>query len=439
MLVNDQESLVDTGRIYVKGGDGGDGAASFRREKYIPYGGPDGGDGGDGGHVFMRASNTRNTLYEFRHKKRFLAEDGKNGSGSNMAGKAGKDTVILVPVGTLVYEAETGEVITDLNKPGETVVLARGGKGGRGNARFASPTNQAPKAAEKGEPGEELFVRLELKILADVALIGFPNVGKSTLISLISNARPKIANYHFTTLSPNLGVVMASEFLGYIVADVPGLVKGAHKGVGLGHNFLRHIERCKALVHLLDVAQIEERDFIQDYTDIRHELEAYETKLAEKPEIIVANKSDLLSEELLRERLELFREETGKEIMAISAATGKGIEELKRAIWKLIGNSESFLERMNTNENSSLPSVEPIVHQAPDPGNFKVEKDSLGRYVVHGPAVDFYLRKIKAYKFKDRFIMDKLEKGGLTSKLKEAGIQEGDTVVLDEREYDFKE
>ena len=439
MLANDQESLVDTGRIYVKAGDGGNGAVSFRREKYIPYGGPDGGDGGSGGHVFLRASNSRNTLYEFKHKRKFMAQDGENGGGSNMAGRKGRDLVILVPVGTIAYDAETGETLADLNRPGETVVLARGGKGGRGNARFTSSTNQAPKASENGEPGEELYVRLELKILADVALIGFPNVGKSTLISVVSNARPKIANYHFTTLSPNLGVVMATEFLGYIVADVPGLIKGAHQGIGLGHSFLRHIERCKILVHLLDIAQTEERDFVQDYFDIRYELEFYRTELLEKPEIVVGNKSDLLAPELLNERVKLFKEKTGKEILPISAATSRGVEDLKRLIWNVIGDSESFLNRLKVEEDLPLPVVEPVVYTAPEPENFKVEKDSRGRFVVSGPAVDFYFRKIKAQKFRDRFIMDKLEKGGLTTKLKNAGIEEGDTVVIDDREYVFRE
>jgi GTP-binding protein len=439
MLTNDQESLVDAGRIYVKAGDGGDGAVSFRREKYIPYGGPDGGDGGSGGHIFLRASNSRNTLFEFKRKKKFLAPDGEGGSGSNMAGRKGKDQIILVPVGTIAYNAETGDILADLNRPGETIVLARGGKGGRGNARFASSTNQAPKAAENGEPGEELFVRLELKILADVALVGFPNVGKSTLISVISNARPKIANYHFTTLSPNLGVVMATEFLGYIVADVPGLIKGAHKGIGLGHSFLRHIERCKMIVHLLDIAQTEERDFIQDYRDIREELEFYKGELLSKPELVVANKSDLLTADELKERMSEFTRATGKVIIPLSAATGSGVEDLKKSIWSVIGNSESFLKRMKTEENLPLPAVEPIVYTAPNPENFQVVKDHMGRYVVSGPAVDFYLRKIRAHKFRDRFIMDKLEVGGLTLKLKQAGIEEGDTVVIDEREYVFRE
>ncbi|HPM96342.1 MAG TPA: Obg family GTPase CgtA, partial [Mesotoga sp.] len=313
------------------------------------------------------------------------------------------------------------------------------GKGGRGNARFTSSTNQAPKASENGEPGEELYVRLELKILADVALIGFPNVGKSTLISVVSNARPKIANYHFTTLSPNLGVVMATEFLGYIVADVPGLIKGAHQGVGLGHSFLRHIERCKILVHLLDIAQTEERDFVQDYFDIRYELEFYRAELLEKPEIVVGNKSDLLTPDMLNERVRLFKEKTGKEILPISAATSKGVDDLKRLVWNVIGDSESFLNRLKVEEDLPLPVVEAIVYTAPEPENFKVEKDSRGRFVVFGPAVDFYFRKIKAQKFRDRFIMDKLEKGGLTNKLKNAGIEEGDTVVIDDREYVFRE
>lgn len=439
MLANDQESLVDTGRIYVKAGDGGNGSVSFRREKYIPFGGPDGGDGGRGGHVFLRSTNSINTLYEFKHKRKFVAQSGESGHGSNMAGKKGKDLVIRVPVGTIAYDAESGDIIADLCNPGQIVAIARGGKGGRGNARFVSSTNQAPKAAENGEPGEELFVRLELKILADVALVGFPNVGKSTLISVISNARPKIANYHFTTLSPNLGVVMANYEQGYIVADVPGLIKGAHEGIGLGHKFLRHIERCKTIVHLLDISESEERDFIQDYRDIRYELEFYKRELADKPEIIVANKCDLITEEERRKRLKLFKESTGKEIIPISAATHEGIQPLKEAIWKHIESDPSYFSYMKADEESPLPQVEPVVLTAPYPEDFRVEKDSSGRYVVLGPAVDFYVRKIRAFKYRDRFIMDKLEKGGLSSKLRNAGIMEGDTVVIDDREYVFKD
>jgi GTP-binding protein len=232
---------------------------------------------------------------------------------------------------------------------------------------------------------------------------------------------------------------MATEFLGYIVADVPGLIKGAHKGIGLGHSFLRHIERCKMIVHLLDIAQTEERDFIQDYRDIREELEFYKGELLSKPELVVANKSDLLTADELKERMSEFTRATGKVIIPLSAATGSGVEDLKKSIWSVIGNSESFLKRMKTEENLPLPAVEPIVYTAPNPENFQVVKDHMGRYVVSGPAVDFYLRKIRAHKFRDRFIMDKLEVGGLTLKLKQAGIEEGDTVVIDEREYVFRE
>ncbi|RAM58809.1 GTPase ObgE, partial [Mesotoga sp. SC_4PWL113PWK15] len=328
--------------MYVKAGDGGNGSVSFRREKYIPFGGPDGGDGGRGGHVFLRSTNSINTLYEFKRKKKFIAQSGESGHGSNMAGKKGKDLVIRVPVGTIAYDAESGEIIADLCNPGQIVAIARGGKGGRGNARFVSSTNQAPKAAENGEPGEELFVRLELKILADVALVGFPNVGKSTLISVMSNARPKIANYHFTTLSPNLGVVMANDEQGYIVADVPGLIKGAHQGVGLGHSFLRHIERCKTIVHLLDISESEGRDFLQDYDDIRYELEFYKKELADKPEIVVANKCDLLPQEERENKLEIFRKKIGKDIIPISAATREGVNALKETIWKNVESDHSY-------------------------------------------------------------------------------------------------
>jgi len=255
----------------------------------------------------------------------------------------------------------------------------------------------------------------------------------------MSNARPKIANYHFTTLSPNLGVVMANDEQGYIVADVPGLIKGAHQGVGLGHSFLRHIERCKTIVHLLDISESEGRDFLQDYDDIRYELEFYKKELADKPEIVVANKCDLLPQEERENKLEIFRKKIGKDIIPISAATREGVNALKETIWKNVESDHSYLSSMKVEEELPLPQVEPVVLTAPYPEDFRVEKDSEGRYVVLGPAVDFYTRKIRAFKYRDRFIMDKLEKGGLSSKLRNAGIEEGDTVVIDDKEYVFKD
>lgn len=432
------ESLIDTGKIYVKAGKGGDGAISFRREKYVPFGGPDGGDGGDGGHVFIRATTSKNTLSEFRRKRKFIAPDGENGSGSKMNGKNAESIVIEVPLGTQVFNAETDELIADLKEPGETVCVARGGKGGRGNVHFTTSVNQAPKMAEAGDLGEELYIRLELKLLADVGLIGYPNVGKSTLISLISNAKPKIANYHFTTLVPNLGVVKLGEN-GFIVADVPGLIKGAHKGTGLGHNFLKHVERCYLLVHLIDIASIDGRDFVQDYYDIRKELMLHNPDLTKKPEIIVANKTDVLPPEELEIRLKRFKDETGKEIMPISAATGFNIKELKSKIWDHIERSKSFLRNFFRTEESKLPKVSAISEKEPAVNNFRIRRGENGIFIVEGPAVDYYGRKIILKEKQDLYLLEQLEKGGLSSKLRNMGAKDGDLVLVNGREYEYKE
>ncbi|ACR80799.1 MULTISPECIES: GTPase ObgE [Kosmotoga] len=432
------ESLVDTGKIFVKAGKGGDGAVSFRREKYIPFGGPDGGDGGNGGNVFIRATTSKNTLLEFQSKKKFEAEDGENGSGGKKYGKKGKDVIIEVPVGTLVYDAETGELLADLSSPGDIVCVARGGKGGRGNVHFATSVNQAPRVAEAGEPGEERKIYLELKLLADVGLIGFPNTGKSTIISKISNSKPKIANYHFTTLVPNLGVVKLSPEHGFIVADVPGLVKGAHKGAGLGHNFLKHVERCYLLVHVLDIAETEDRDFIQDYYDIRKELELHNEELAKKPEIVVGNKIDVLSDEEIEKRVKRFYDQTGKKILPISAIQGRNIDKLKWEMWEKIKTQKTFLKKTGVASQKKTPKVKPVSREAPDPSEFFIHKDSKGRYVVEGPAVDYYAEKFKVEN-QDKFLLDKLEAGGLSERLRKMGAQEGDIVVIRGREYEYME
>lgn len=432
------ESLIDTGKIYVKAGKGGDGAISFRREKFVPFGGPDGGDGGNGGHVFIRATTSKNTLSEFRRKRKFIAPDGENGSGAKMNGKNADSIVIEVPLGTQVFNAETGELIADLKEAGETVCVARGGKGGKGNVHFTTSVNQAPKIAEAGDPGEELHIRLELKLLADVGLIGYPNVGKSTLISVISNAKPKIANYHFTTLVPNLGVVKMGDS-GFIVADVPGLIKGAHKGTGLGHNFLKHVERCYLLVHLIDIASIDGRDFVQDYRDIRNELIMHDPDFASKPEIIVANKADVLPKEELEKRIKRFIIETGKDIMPISAATGLNTRELKAKIWEYIKKSKSFLKNFQSTKELKLPKVSPVSIKEPALDNFKVRRDESGVFVVEGPAVDYFSHKLKFKEKQEAFLLEQLEKGGLSRKLKRAGAKDGDTVIVNGREYEYKE
>lgn len=328
------EKFIDRVKIYVRAGKGGDGAVAFLREKYRPKGGPAGGDGGKGGNVILVATSSKHTLLDFKYKKHFIAEDGEPGKGKKMHGKKGEDLIIYVPVGTVVKDARTGEIICDLVKDGQRCTVARGGKGGRGNARFATPTNQAPTYAEKGEPGEERWIILELKLIADVGLIGFPNAGKSTLLARLTRANPKIADYPFTTLSPNLGVMELGWDRRLIIADIPGLIEDAHKGAGLGHEFLRHIERTKFLAHIIDVSDFRERDPIQAFEAINKELALYSQELVKKPQIVVANKIDASSDKELIEELRSYFKEKGYEFCAISALTGEGLEELKERLWK---------------------------------------------------------------------------------------------------------
>jgi len=330
--------FVDQAKIYVKAGDGGRGCVSFRREKYVPRGGPDGGDGGDGGDVILLADPQVHTLYDFHHQVHFRAENGRPGMGKKMKGRDGEDLILRVPVGTVVKDAETGEILGDLVKPGQTLVVARGGKGGRGNAHFATPVRQAPRFAEPGTPGEERWLILELKLIADVGLVGFPNAGKSTLLSRITAARPKIADYPFTTLEPNLGVVKMEEGDTFIVADIPGLIEGAHRGIGLGHEFLRHIERTRVLLYLLDISK--EEEIIKDYEILKKELLLYNPQLLKKEYLIAFNKIDLLSpeerEEKIRALKELFPDEDIAKIYPISAVTGEGIRPLLFALYEIV-------------------------------------------------------------------------------------------------------
>ena len=326
--------FVDQAKIYVKAGDGGAGCVSFRREKYVPRGGPDGGDGGDGGDVILEASSQLHTLYDFHHQTHFRAENGRPGMGKKMKGRDGADLVLRVPVGTVVRDAETGEILHDFVRDGERFVVARGGRGGRGNARFATPTRQAPRFAEAGAPGEERWIILELKLIADVGLVGLPNVGKSTLLSRMTAARPKIADYPFTTLTPNLGVVKLSDERTFVIADIPGLIEGAHKGSGLGLDFLRHIERTRVLLHLLDASRLEECK--QDFELINREMAHYHPRLLEKPMAIALNKIDLVFERERLEALKRYFEEKGYLVYLISAVTGEGLQELLEGLWRLI-------------------------------------------------------------------------------------------------------
>lgn len=327
--------FVDRAKIYVEAGDGGDGCLAFRREKFVPRGGPAGGDGGKGGDIFVKTSSHLNTLLSFRYNQHYRAERGEHGSGKNRHGRSGADLIIEVPVGTQIFDEESGELLHDLTETGQMKRIARGGIGGRGNARFASSTNQAPRRSEPGKPGETRVLRLVLKVLADVGLIGYPNAGKSTLISVISSARPKIAEYPFTTLSPNLGVVSLSEYRTVVVADIPGLIEGAHEGSGLGDHFLRHVERCKVLIHLIDVTPFGQPDPIHALQAINRELHAYDPKLREKEQIVTASKIDSAEPD----RLEKLREYcSSKELIfqEVSSATGEGIDELKKALATLL-------------------------------------------------------------------------------------------------------
>ncbi len=416
--------FLDIAIIYCKAGNGGDGAVAWHREKYVATGGPDGGDGGNGGSIYFQADRSMNTLISFRYTQHFKAENGANGSGKNCSGKAGKDLIIKVPCGTIIRDAESNGIIADVFNDGEKVLIFKGGRGGRGNARFATPTHRSPGYSEHGERTETRKIKLELKTIADVGLVGFPNVGKSTLLSVISAARPKIANYHFTTLSPNLGMV---EYYGdsFVVADIPGLIEGASEGVGLGHSFLRHVERVRLIVHLLDISGSEGRNPLEDYKAIRKELENYSIELAGLPEIIVANKCDLLyGDETTIADLEAM---TGSKVLQISAATTEGIQELKKAI---------------ATKLQELPPVaplefEPFTYEEKDRSSFEINVEN-GIYYVTGGYVEELARRVvlndyDSFRWFQRCLRDK----GVIDALKEAGMQDGDTVCIMDVEFEY--
>ena len=434
--------FIDVVDIVVKAGDGGNGAVTFRREKYIPYGGPDGGDGGDGGFVFLIADPTLSTLYHLTEKKRYFAQNGENGRKKKQSGRNGNDTVLRVPVGTIVKDFESGEILADLDEPGKYCCVARGGKGGKGNTHFKSATNQTPKFAEQGAKGEEKTILLELKLLADAGLIGYPNVGKSSIISRISNAHPKVANYPFTTLVPNLGVVVVDSTSGtsFIVADVPGLIKGASEGKGLGNIFLKHVERCEVIVHVLDLSGSDGRDPLQDYFDIRKELEFFNKDLATKPEVIVGNKCDLLSDEELQSVKQRLEDKLGKKLITVSTVTGTGLDELKHAIWNIIRESKKLF--VGTLDLSKIEFVrpEPVRITVPDRVDVKIVRNENGEFEVVSEYVKRYMEK---YKMDAKYLLDDileiLQKSGLDEKLRRAGAKDGDTVWLEGVEFTFKE
>lgn len=427
-------TFADRAKILLKSGKGGDGHVSFRREKYVPDGGPDGGDGGKGGDVIFVVDSGINTLYDFRHKRKFEAESGEEGKKRNCHGRNGADLVLKVPEGTVIYDAKTGKVIKDMSGDVKRYTILQGGRGGLGNQHFATSTMQAPKYAKPGGEARELEVILELKVIADVGLVGFPNVGKSTLLSRLTHARPEIANYHFTTLTPNLGVVSVPGIREFVIADIPGLIEGAAEGAGLGHEFLKHIERTRVLVHMVDGASVEGRDPVEDIRAINKELGEYDPVLLKKPQIIVLNKLDALQEdrEAVLDRVrEAFKEENYP-VYGISAVTGEGLKELLYAM-------QDALDRFPA-EPQIFESEEEPDTMFSDKAPVSVYRRGDGAFIVEGPKIDkmlgyTHLDSEKGFAFFQRFLKEQ----GIDAKLREQGIREGDTVLLGDMEFEYFE
>lgn len=421
--------FVDRVKIHVKGGNGGNGMVSFFRAKYITHGGPDGGDGGRGGDVIFVGDESMGTLMDFRYKRMFKAGNGQDGGKRNCFGKDGESVVIKVPVGTVIREAESGKIMADITKHGEEKILIHGGKGGKGNQHFATPTRQAPRYAEPGRVAKEYDVILELKLIADVGLIGFPNVGKSTLLSMVTNANPKIANYHFTTLAPNLGVVEGRYGDSFVLADIPGLVEGASEGVGLGHAFLRHVERTKVFIHVVDAAGVEGDDPVENVRKINQELEAYNPELMKRPQVIAANKTDIPGSEENVERLKEAYEKEGFEVFPISAAINKGLDELLTKVAEILKNYPEDIVFEEEYEEYDEVAVDQ------EPFTIEVEDEV---YVVRGVGVEKMIGYTnidteKGFAFFQRYLKEK----GIIEALEEKGIQEGDTVRIYDMEFEF--
>ncbi|UYG94408.1 GTPase ObgE [Cytobacillus firmus] len=427
--------FVDQVKVYVKGGDGGNGMVAFRREKYVPNGGPAGGDGGKGANVVFEVNEGLRTLMDFRYQRHFKAPRGEHGMSKNQHGRNSKDMIVKVPPGTVVTDAESGEVIADLTEHGQRAVIARGGRGGRGNTRFATPANPAPELSEHGEPGQERDVVLELKLLADVGLVGFPSVGKSTLLSVVSSARPKIAEYHFTTISPNLGMVETEDGRSFVMADLPGLIEGAHSGVGLGHQFLRHIERTRVIVHVIDMAAVEGRDPFEDYLTINKELKEYNLRLTERPQIIVANKMDMPDAE---GNLKKFKEQLDEDypIFPISALTRQGLRDLLFAVADKVEETPEFPLSHEEEEDTGVHRV--LYKHEAEQTEFVITRDPAGVFVVSGDAIE------KLFKMTDfsrdesvRRFARQLRGMGVDDALREKGAKDGDTVKLLDYEFEF--
>lgn len=427
--------FADSADIYIKSGKGGDGHVSFRRELFVPAGGPDGGDGGKGGDVIFVVDEGINTLNDFRHIRKYCAQNGEDGQKKRCHGKDGSDIIIKVPEGTVIKDTKSGKVIADMSFDNRKEVVLKGGNGGKGNQHYATPTMQAPKYAQPGQPAKELYVTLELKVIADVGLVGFPNVGKSTFLSRVTNAKPKIANYHFTTLNPNLGVVDLEGTDGFVIADIPGLIEGASQGVGLGHEFLKHVERTKVIIHIVDAASVEGRDPINDIELINSELEAYNSELAHKPQVIAANKVDCFYGDDEQTVLTLLKEKyepQGIKVFPISAVSGKGVKELLYHVKGMLDEIDDapivFEKEYNPNESLTIESLP-----------FTVEYDAEDEmYVVEGPRIEKMLgytnlESEKGFVFFQKFLKD----NGILDQLEELGINEGDTVRMYGFQFDY--
>ena len=423
--------FVDTAKITVRSGNGGNGVVSFHREKYVAAGGPDGGDGGRGGNVVVVADDHMSTLMDFRYKRKYVAENGMDGSGKRCTGKNGTDLVLKVPRGTVIRDAETQEIIQDISGD-EPFILCRGGRGGWGNSHFATPTRQVPRFAKAGLPGEVHDVVLELKLLADVGLVGFPNVGKSTLLSVVSKAQPKIANYHFTTLFPNLGVVWVEDGVSFVMADIPGIIEGASEGAGLGHDFLRHVDRCRLLIHVVDVSGSEGRDPVEDFDAINAELSQYSPDLATRPQIVAANKADILppdSDNL--ERLRAHVEAKGYTLVKISAAAHQGTAELVKKAAEML----SVLPPVTVYEPEYVPKAPVIDASAP----LDIHREDDGTWIVESTWLRQVMGNVNFADYESRMWFDKvLRDNGFFQKLEEAGIQDGDTVSLYDFEFEYQ-
>ena len=433
--------FLDEVKIFVRSGDGGNGLVAFRREKYVPKGGPAGGDGGRGANVVFIVDEGLRTFMDYRYQKKFVAPNGENGMSKGMHGRKSKDLYLKVPPGTVIRDTDTGEVLADLVEHEQEVVVARGGRGGRGNCRFATPSNPAPEIAENGEPGEERNLTLELKLMADVGLVGFPSVGKSTLLSITSKAKPKIADYHFTTLAPNLGVVETKDHRSFVMADLPGLIEGASQGVGLGHQFLRHIERTKVIVHVVDMSATDGRDPYEDYKIINQELAEYNMRLLERPQVVVANKMDI---PVASDNLKEFKkrlENDGKEvdIVEISAFTRSNIDNLLYKVSDILDNTDpNMLYELDTEEESMENRV--LYKHKPKDETFKITRDDTGAYVVSGPGIEraFLMTDFNRDASVRRFAQQ-MRSMGVDDALRDRGCKNGDTVKILKGEFEFVE